>query len=182
MEVFIGTIQPFAFSFAPRNWALCNGQIMSIAQNTAMFSLLGTTYGGNGQSTFGLPDLQGRMPIGMGQGPGLPDYTIGEASGSPSTVLTSNQMPSHTHAVQVQVGGASSNPAVAPSATNQFLGASNSSGPLAAAIWSDELSSPINMGGAQAGLAGGGQPMDIMNPYLALNFSIAILGLFPSRN
>ena len=77
MEVFIGTIQPFAFNFAPRNWALCNGQIMSIAQNTALFSLLGTTYGGNGQTTFGLPNLQGRMPIGMGQGPGLPDYNIG---------------------------------------------------------------------------------------------------------
>jgi microcystin-dependent protein len=114
MEVFIGTIQPFAFIFAPRNWALCNGQIMPIAQNTAMFSLLGTTYGGNGQTTFGLPNLQGRMPIGMGQGPGLPDYSIGEASGSPSTVLNSNQMPSHSHAVQVQVGGAPSNPAVAP--------------------------------------------------------------------
>ncbi len=182
MEVFIGTIQPFAFNFAPRNWALCNGQIMPIAQNTTMFALLGTTFGGNGQSTFGLPNLQGRMPIGMGQGPGLPDYSIGEASGSPSTVLTSNQMPSHTHAVQVQVGGAPSNPAVAPSATNQFLAASSAGGPLAAAIWSDALSSPANMGGVQAGLAGGNQPMDIMNPYLALNFSIAILGLFPSRN
>lgn len=182
MEVFIGTIQPFAFNFAPRDWALCNGQVMSIAQNTALFSLLGTTYGGNGQTTFGLPNLQGRMPIGMGQGPGLPPYTIGEAAGSPSTVLTSNQMPSHTHAVQVQVGSAPSSPAVAPSATNQFLAASNATGPLAAAIWSNELTSPLNMGGAQAGLAGGNQPMDIMNPYLALNFSIAIMGIFPSRN
>nr|WP_298116704.1 tail fiber protein [uncultured Pseudomonas sp.] len=182
MEVFIGTIQPFAFNFAPRGWALCNGQIMSIAQNSAMFSLLGTTYGGNGQTTFGLPNLQGRMPIGMGQGPGLPLYNIGEAAGSPSTVLTSNQMPTHTHAVQVQVGSAPSNPTVAPSATNQFLAASNAGGQLAAAIWSDALSSPVNMGGAQAGLAGGNQPMDIMNPYLALNFSIAILGIFPSRN
>jgi microcystin-dependent protein len=182
MEVFIGTIQPFAFNFAPRNWALCNGQIISIAQNSTMFALLGTTYGGNGQSTFGLPNLQGRMPIGMGQGPGLPDYSIGEAAGSPSTVLTSNQMPAHTHAMQVQVASTPSNPAVTPSATNQFLGASSAGGPLAAAIWSDELSSPTNMGGAQAGPAGGNQPMDIMNPYLALNFSIAILGLFPSRN
>lgn len=182
MEVFIGTIQPFAFNFAPRNWALCNGQIMSIAQNSTMFALLGTTYGGNGQSTFGLPNLQGRMPIGMGQGPGLPDYSIGEAAGSPSTALTSNQMPAHTHAVQVQVGGTPSNPVVTPSESNQFLAASSPGGPVAAAIWSDALSSPVNMGGVQAGLAGGNQPMDIMNPYLALNFSIAILGLFPSRN
>ena len=182
MEVFIGTIQPFAFNFAPRNWALCNGQIMSIAQNTAMFSLLGTIYGGNGQTTFGLPNLQGRMPIGMGQGPGLPLYDIGEASGSPSTVLTSNQMPTHTHAVQVQVGSAPSNPAVAPSTTNHFLAASNPGGPRAAAIGSDVICSPLTMGGPQAGVAGGNQPMDIMNPYLALNFSIAILGIFPSRN
>lgn len=182
MEVFIGTIQPFAFNFAPRNWALCNGQTMSIAQNSAMFSLLGTTYGGNGQTTFNLPNLQGRMPIGMGQGPGLPAYDIGEAAGSPSTVLTSNQMPSHTHTVQVQVGGAPSNPTLAPSATNQFLGASVGGTPAAAAIWSDELSSPVHMGGAQAGLTGGNQPMDLMNPYLALNFSIAIMGIFPSRN
>ncbi|MHA6493528.1 phage tail protein [Pseudomonas borbori] len=182
MEVFIGTIQPFAFNFSPRNWALCNGQIMSIAQNSAMFSLLGTTYGGDGQNTFGLPNLQGRMPIGMGQGPGLPSHTIGEASGSPSAILTSNQMPSHTHAVQVQVGSAPSSPTVAPSATNQFLASSNPNGPLAAAIWSDALSTPVNMGGVQAGVAGGNQPMDIMNPYLALNFSIAIQGLFPSRN
>ncbi|KJH80208.1 MULTISPECIES: phage tail protein [Pseudomonadaceae] len=182
MEVFIGTIQPFAFNFAPRGWALCNGQTMSIAQNTAMFSLLGTIYGGNGQTTFNLPDLQGRMPIGMGQGPGLPLHNIGEASGSPSTVLTSGQLPTHTHAVQVQVGGAASNPALAPSATNQFLGASIGGSPAAAAIWSDTLSSPVTMGGAQAGLAGNSQPVDIMNPYLALNFSIAILGIFPSRN
>lgn len=182
MEVFIGTIQPFAFNFAPRDWALCNGQIMSIAQNTALFSLLGTTYGGNGQTTFGLPNLQGRMPIGMGQGPGLPNYTIGEAAGSPSTVLNSNQMPAHTHAVQVQVAGAPSNPALAPSATNQFLGASAGGSPAAAAIWSDALPSPVNMGGAQASIAGANQPMNLMNPYLALNFSIAIMGIFPSRN
>ncbi|MCG4454787.1 tail fiber protein [Pseudomonas sp. MMS21-TM103] len=182
MEVFIGTIQPFAFNFAPRNWALCNGQIMSIPQNSAMFALLGTIYGGDGRSTFGLPNLQGRMPIGMGQGTGLPDYSIGKASGSPSRALTSNQMPAHTHAVQVQVGGVPSNPAVTPSESNQYLAASSPGGPVAAAIWSDALSTPVNMGGAQAGLAGGNQPMDIMNPYLALNFSIAILGLFPSRD
>jgi len=182
MEVFIGTIQPFAFNFPPRGWALCNGQSMSIAQNSAMFALLGTVYGGNGQTTFALPNLQGRMPIGMGQGPGLPNYPIGEAAGSASTVLTSNQMPTHTHSVQLQAAGTPSGAATTPSQSNPYLGASPASGPLAAAVWSNELPDPVDVGGVQAGLAGGSLPLELMNPYLALNFSIAILGIFPSRN
>lgn len=181
MEPFIGTIQSFAFNFPPRDWALCQGQLLSISQNTALFSLLGTNYGGNGQTTFGLPNLQGRMPIGMGQGVGLPSYEIGEAAGTPSVTLTSNEMPMHTHAVQVQVAGTPSSPATAPNSSNQYLGASGG-GPGSASIWSNALNEPISLGGAQAGMAGGSLPVDIMNPFLAINFSIAMLGIFPSRN
>src|ERR687884_310806 len=98
-EPFIGLVTIFAGNFAPRGWALCQGQLLPIAQNTALFSILGTTYGGNGQTTFALPDLRGRAPIGTGQGPGLPSYTLGEAAGSPSITLLSTQMPMHNHLV-----------------------------------------------------------------------------------
>ncbi|MDM8350690.1 tail fiber protein [Pseudomonas sp. sp1636] len=181
MESFIGTIQSFAFNFPPRGWSLCEGQLMAISQNTALFSLLGITYGGNGQVTFGLPNLQGRMPIGMGRGPGLPDYDWGEVGGTPLVTLTSSEMPMHTHAIQVQVAGTPSAPATAPSTTNQYLGASGG-GPGSASIWSDALTESVPLGGAQAGMAGGSRPIDIMNPFLAINFSIAMLGIFPSRN
>src|SRR5216117_169121 len=97
MEPFIGQIQAFGFSFAPRGWATCSGQILSIAQNTALFSLLGTTYGGNGQTTFALPDLRGRAMIGPGQGPALSSHVLGEVGGTESTTLNPNQMPAHTH-------------------------------------------------------------------------------------
>lgn len=97
MEYYMGQIMQVGFSFAPRGWMTCQGQILAIAQNTALFSLLGTTYGGNGQSTFGLPNAQGRAFIGVGQGPGLPLYTQGEMAGTPSVTLTTAQMPMHTH-------------------------------------------------------------------------------------
>src|SRR5437899_12703586 len=99
MTPFIGEIVMFAGNFAPRGWAFCNGQILSIAQNTALFSILGTTYGGNGQTTFALPDLRGRVPMHPGQGPGLTNHTLGEVAGSETTTLLSSNMPQHTHAL-----------------------------------------------------------------------------------
>src|SRR6478672_10112699 len=96
-EPFLAEIIMFAGNFAPRGWAFCQGQILSIAQNTALFSLLGTTYGGNGQTTFALPDLRGRVPVGTGQGPGLSNYDLGQVSGSESVTLTVSQMPAHNH-------------------------------------------------------------------------------------
>src|SRR5437879_11862971 len=99
----LGSIIMFAGNFAPRGWALCNGQILPIAQNTALFSILGTTYGGNGQTTFALPDLRGRVPVGSGQGPGLSNYDLGQQGGSESETLTVNQMPEHTHAITGEV-------------------------------------------------------------------------------
>ncbi len=111
MEVFLGTIFFFGFNFAPRGWSTCEGQLLSISQNSALFSLLGTYYGGNGQTTFALPDLRGRYPMGQGQGPGLTPRTIGEASGRESVQLTLNEMPSHTHTARAASSSSSKSPA-----------------------------------------------------------------------
>ncbi len=201
MEVFMGTILPFGFDFPPVDWMSCNGQLISISQNSALFALLGTFYGGDGQITFGLPDLRGRMPIGFGNAPGLGNYAIGDKAGNTNITLTSSQMPAHTHTVLanpanpqaagnlqvgVQVAGTASNPVTAPTATNNILGASGT-GPQAAGIWSDALTNPQTLGGtsintnAVVGAAGNNLPVPITNPYLALNFCLAVNGIFPSR-
>lgn len=176
----IAEIRMFAGNFAPRGWAFCQGQILSIAQNTALFSLLGTTYGGNGTTTFALPDLRGRVPVGTGQGPGLPAINLGEMSGSPTHTLISTEMPAHTHAAQVTIK------------TNNGAGSSSSPGnsfPAASAnrdsIYSSTTdNSTLNAGATQVtvGNTGGSQPFSIMQPYLGMNFIIALEGVYPSRN
>lgn len=169
-EPFIGEVKLLAFNFAPRGYATCSGQIMSIAQNTALFSLLGTTYGGNGQTTFALPDLQGRVPIGQGQGPGLPSYSMGEVSGTPTTTLLSANMPQHTHSLNCSTGAATS---------------TSPSGNYIAATEENPSYSPSPggyMNPSSIGVSGGSQPFSIMQPYLAMNYSIALQGIFPSRN
>jgi microcystin-dependent protein len=180
-EPFIGEIKIFGFNFAPRSYATCQGQILSIAQNTALFSLLGTMYGGNGQTTFALPDLQGRMPIGQGQGPGLPSYTMGEVGGATTATLTTNNMPMHNHAatginVRIPVTAASEDSA----ATNNYIGnaVNDTFGPAPSPT--NSLGAPV-VTGATA-MAGGSQPFPILNPYLTINYSIALQGIFPSRN
>lgn len=180
-EPFIGEIKIFGFNFAPRSYATCQGQILSIAQNTALFSLLGTTYGGNGQTTFALPDLQGRMPIGQGQGPGLPSYVMGEVGGTTNVTLLSNNMPIHNHAatginVRIPVTSASED----SSATNNYIGnaVNDTFGPAASPT--NSLGAPVVSG--TTALAGGSQPFSILNPYLTINYSIALEGIFPSRN
>ncbi|SFX96706.1 Microcystin-dependent protein [Pseudomonas sp. NFACC49-2] len=195
MEVFMGTIQPFAFNFAPRGWALCNGQTIGIAQNSALFSLLGVTYGGNGQTTFMLPNLQGRMLMGMGNGLGLTPRVIGEVSGTENVTPTLNNLPAHTHALTgltasttLQLANPASNPVNTPTDTNSFIGTSGT-GPGSAAIYSDQIgASPVPLQGVSTTVsgtvspAGAGLPLPIMNPFLAINFSIALEGIFPSRN
>ena len=195
MEVFMGTIQPFAFQFAPRDWAWCNGQILSIAQYNALFALLGTTYGGNGQTNFGLPNLQGRLPMAQGSGIGLTPRTLGEMSGTESVTATIANMPNHTHAMTgltantaLQLAVPASNPATSPTATNAYLGASGG-GPGSATIYSDaQGANPVPLKGVTTTVtgdiapAGGSTPMGVLNPYLVLNFSIALNGIFPSRN
>lgn len=168
-EPFIGTIMMFGFNFPPRFWALCNGQILSIAQNTALFSLLGTTYGGNGQTTFALPNLQGRMPMHFGVGPGLSPRVLGEQSGAESVTLLSTQMPAHTHAAL-----ASSAPGTTDAPSGAFPARPASSIPT--------YGSAADVAMGAGGAAGGGQPHNNMPPYLALNFSIALAGIFPSQN
>ena len=180
-EPFIGEIKIFGFDFAPRSYATCQGQILSIAQNTALFSLLGTTYGGNGQTTFALPDLRGRMPIGQGTGPGLPSYTMGELSGSTTATLLTSNMPIHNHdATGINVRIPVTSTSEDSSATNNYIGnaVSDTFGPNASPT--NSLGSPVVSGTTAP--AGGSQPFSLLNPYLAINYSIALQGIYPSRN
>ena len=204
MEAFVGTILTFGFNFAPSQWQLCNGQTIAISQNAALFSLLGTTYGGNGVSTFQLPNLQSRLPIGMGQGLGLSQYVIGQVAGTESVTLTNQNLPSHTHtatftpsgggtAPTVTINAASAGtPTATVSASNNFL---TGSGGTNGHIWTAaQGANPVAIGGVTVSggtggggtvtnaLTGNGLPTQILNPYLALNFSIAMFGIFPSRN
>ena len=168
MEPFIGQIQPFGFNFAPRGWAKCDGQILSIAQNTALFSLLGTTYGGDGRTTFALPDLRGRNGLHIGQGPGLSNVNWGERGGAETRTLTVAQMPSHGHAINAKEEGTSDSPSgmyIAGDGTNAFGSPSDTV-----------------MAGNSVGNTGGNQPIDIQNPFLGINYCIALVGIFPSRN
>jgi microcystin-dependent protein len=195
MDVFMGTVMTFGFNFAPNGWALCNGQIMNIQQYQALFTLLGTVYGGNGSQTFGLPNLQSRLPICQGTGPGLTTRVMGENSGTENITATLSNLPNHTHTLSgitatttLQLANPASNPASVPTATNAYLGTSGG-GPGLATIYSDaQGASPVALKGATTTVSGTvsptgtGLPMASMNPYLVLNFSIALQGLFPSRN
>jgi microcystin-dependent protein len=169
-EPFIAEVKMFGGNFAPRGYALCNGQILPIAQNTALFSLLGTTYGGNGQTTFGLPDLRGRSPLGFGSGPGLTPRSLGESSGSPTHTLTSTEMPTHSHALRAAAAATGGTPgagvALAATATARVYRSATNTVPMAAPL----------------GTTGGGQPHENRQPWLAVNFIIALQGIFPSRN
>lgn len=167
----LAEIRLFAGNFAPRGWAFCNGQILSISQNTALFSLLGTTYGGNGQTTFALPDLRGRVPISQGQGPGLPLYSLGEMGGEPNHTLIQTEMPAHNHTVQ-------SNKATNADATSSRP---NGRVPAAGGAYAD-TSDGSALQPDVIGAAGGSQPHNNMQPYLGLNYIIALEGIFPSRN
>ncbi|HEY7281681.1 MAG TPA: tail fiber protein [Actinomycetota bacterium] len=168
-EPFLGEIRIFPYNFAPRGWAFCNGQILSISQNTALFALLGTTYGGNGQTTFALPDLRGRVAIHQGQGPGLSPYDLGEQSGVETVTLIGTQMPQHNHLVNAANNDATDSapvgnvPAVIPSGgyTTTATG---------------------QMSPSMVGQAGGSQPHTNVQPFLTLSFCIALQGIFPSRN
>ncbi|MBU8895692.1 phage tail protein [Corallococcus sp. H22C18031201] len=175
-DPFIGEIRMFGGNFAPRGWAFCNGQLLSIAQNSALFSILGITYGGNGQTTFALPDLRGRSPMQWGQGPGLSPRTLGEQGGTETVTLVANQMPAHTHSLVASVTQAD---------------AANPEGMFNAIQVDSSTQQPVNMYNATAGttmspqaigIAGGSQPHNNMAPYLCVSFIIALQGVYPSRN
>jgi microcystin-dependent protein len=165
-EPFIGQIILVGFNFPPRGYALCNGQLLSIAQNTALFSLLGTMYGGNGQTTFALPDLRGRVPNHAGQGPGLSSYTQGQVGGVETVALTSAQLAPHTHSQPATAGDET---------TNRPNGAVPARGGVYA-------NTPDGSNLAASTSAGGGQPHTNVQPYLTLNYCIALEGIYPSRN
>jgi microcystin-dependent protein len=182
-EPFIGEIKILGFNFAPRGYQTCSGQILSISTNTALFSLLGTYYGGNGQTTFALPDLQGRAPIGQGQGPGLPDYVLGENGGTTSVSILTTNMPAHIHGLSAVSAKtkASSGLADESSANGNFLATSSTS------IYSGNGATPgiytgqVEVSGS-TDTTGSNLPISIMSPYLVINYSIATEGIFPSRN
>lgn len=182
MDVFMGTILAFGFNFAPRGWQLCNGQTISIAQNSAMFALLGTYYGGNGTSTFQLPNLQSRLPIGMGQGQGLSPYTIGQPSGSEQTSIGINNMPSHNHAISATTTAATVNLPAAGLAIADANGSDPTSGDAVTVNIYAPATPNIVLHPQTCGLIGGNQPISILQPTLAINYSIAMEGIFPSRN
>jgi microcystin-dependent protein len=176
MDGNIAEIRMFAGNFAPRNWAFCQGQILSISSNTALFSLLGTTYGGNGTTTFALPDLRSRVPVGPAQGPGLSSYILGQTGGTENETLTTNQMPNHTHGFTVN----NNTTGMATTGSGNFLNSKTESGESTAA--SGSPSAPVNLNVASVNTAGGSQPHNNLQPYLAMNYIICLFGIFPSRN
>lgn len=180
MEGTIGEIRMFAGTFAPRTWAYCNNQLISIATNTALFSILGTTYGGNGQTTFALPDFRGRVAVGTGQGPGLSNIVLGQMAGTPTVTLLTTNMPAHNHpitgAVSMVANGGTDGLTDDP--TGRRLGGAN--------VYTSFTNEPAAMAPLQSNLAigvsGGSQPFSIMPPYLGMNYVICMFGIFPSRD
>lgn len=169
-EPFLGEIRLVGFNFPPRGWAACNGQTLSIAQNTALFALLGTTYGGDGQTTFNLPDLRGRVAIHNGQGPGLSNYVEGETSGQESHTLGVGEIPAHNHIIQAAITGDTNTPlgsVMAKVARLKYAAAPDGNTPM-----NPNMVSP----------AGGSQPHNNLQPLLVLQYIIALEGIFPSRN
>lgn len=178
-EPFLGEIRMVGWNFAANGWALCNGQLLSISQNAALFSLLGTYYGGDGIQTFALPNLQSRVPIHQGTGLGLSPYVIGQASGSENITLLSTQMPQHNHLVNI-----SNQPGTVADPTNAVLAQGNSGSGRNAVAVSDYVSTAATATLAPTTISttGGNQPHSNIQPYLCVNFIIALTGIFPSRS
>lgn len=169
---YIGEIRMMASNYAPSGWAKCEGQLLPIATNQALFSLLGTTYGGNGVTTFALPDLRGRVPMHYGQGPGLSNYTQGETGGSETNTLTINQMPAHNHTINaVTTDGNQNDPSGSFPANTKLLDKEYSN-----------AAPNTTMNPAMVGISGASQPVNNMQPYLTVTYIIALQGIFPPQN
>ncbi len=201
MDGYLGTIVMWPMDWAPQNWAICDGAVIAVQQNTALFSLLGTKFGGNGTTTFALPDLRGRMPIGMGQGTGLPSYTLGQQGGMANTTLTQSNLPSHTHPATMSLtglgatttlnvstqGGGSNTPATGASlcATTGGPGGADiyiTPAPTANLVALGNISTAVSGSGTvTVDATGNGQAFDNHPPYLGINFIICVSGMYPSR-
>lgn len=171
-DPFVAEIRIFPFNFAPKGWAWCDGQLLPLSQNTALFSLLGTTYGGNGKTNFALPDLQGRAPMHPGQGPGLSLHDLGETGGSETVTLLESEIPSHSHGLMAQGAPADTN-VPGGNTIARVIGASPYLPPAGASL--------VSMAGQALAPAGGDQPHNNMQPYLTFYFCIALQGVFPPR-
>ena len=171
-EPFIAEIRIFAGNFAPRGWAFCNGQLLPISQNTALFSLIGTTYGGDGRSTTALPDLQGRAPMHPGRGPGLTSRRLGQRGGVEQVTLTEAQMPNHNHSIMA---------AVQPGSTNTPNTTTSLARSVGANAYNDNPTTNIAMADGVLENTGGSQAHNNLQPFLTMNFIIALVGLYPSR-
>lgn len=181
MEGVIGYVTMFAGNFAPKSWAFCQGQIINIASNTALFSILGTVYGGNGTTTFGLPDLRGRTIVGVGAGPGLSTYSLGQIGGAESAIMNMQTMPAHVHPVNVVAQNLSTdNDADSSTAASGVYGRDSSG------ITPYATSAQVNMGGLNAALStfpvGSSQPFGILRPVFGMNQVICTQGVYPARN
>ena len=184
MSPTLAEIRMFAGNFNPRGWALCQGQLISIAQNTALFSLLGTTYGGNGQTTFSLPDMRGRVADGTGTGPGLANVQLGEVAGSPTTTLLTANMPAHNHPAALKASTVKAT-LQAPAAGAALSKGVDSTGVVVPLIYAPAGSSPsvtLDAGSVTTGIVGNSTPFSTMQPYLGINFIIAMEGIYPSRS
>lgn len=192
-QPFMGSIKIFGFSFAPRSYAFCNGQLMSISQNSALFALLGAQYGGDGQTTFALPDLRGRAPIHYGTGPRLATYEQGQTGGAEAVVLLTPQMPAHTHGFAdngstlsaIQTRGTTQAPAMGSLLARAVDGSASATQPQiyvpAGTAGTAVALGGFNLAGTVAS-AGDGAPVSVLQPFLVLNYCIALRGIFPSRN
>lgn len=176
MEPFLGQIQPVGFNFPPRGWAFCEGQLLAISQNDALFSLLGTTFGGDGRTTFGLPELRGRSIVGVGSGPGLSPIRWGQKGGAENVTLTLPLMPSHNHVSTVRLGSGVANTAAG-------TGNNLASNAVADTIFNTgAFSGQMANGNVAVGNTGGGQSFGIRSPLLGIYCCIALVGIYPSRN
>ena len=176
---FLAEIRIFGFSFAPKGWAMCNGQLLPISQNTALFSLLGTTYGGDGKSNFALPNLAGSVPLQQGQGPGLSLYDLGESGGSPTVTLLSSEIPAHNHGANADTGIANS---PSPSGNVYKEGQIPGSPSTAIASYNNNLPPMVALNPQTIGFSGNSAPHNNMMPTLVLNFCIAMQGVYPPRS
>lgn len=172
---YVGEIRMVGFNFAPKGWALCNGQLLSINQNTALFSILGVTFGGNGTSDFGLPNLMAQAPLGYGNGAGLTPRTWGETGGEYKVTLLQSQLAQHTHPISCISGQGSSN------SPSNAVWASAEGGRVPPPLYASALPGRVNMNPAAVGIAGGNLPHNNLPPFLAINIIIALQGVYPQR-